>query len=454
MSSVLISVLAFVVTLGILVTVHEMGHFWVARRLGVKVLRFSIGFGKPLWSRRSGPDNTELVVAAVPLGGYVKMLDEREGDVRPEELERAFNRQSLASRSAIIAAGPMVNFLFAVLAYWLMYVIGVPGIRPVVAEVAPASIAAQAELRDGDEIIAVDRRSTPTWEAVLMALLKGVLNEDSLELQVQTEAGEYRHVILDLGGQTNLLDDEDLLSRLGIQPWRPKIPAVIDRLVADSAAERAGFMPGDRVISVDDAAVKDWRDWVEIVQAHPDQPLRVIVERGTELLVLSVRPEAVKTSEGVVGRIGAVAKIPEDLGEHLRTKQRFGLVAALPAALSKTWDMSVMIVKTLWKMVVGQVSFRNISGPITIAEFAGQSASIGLATFLGFLALVSISLGVLNLLPIPILDGGHLMYNLIEFIKGSPVSEQVQAFGQQIGVAALLALMALAFYNDLARILE
>lgn len=454
MSSVLISILAFVITLGILVTVHEMGHFWVARRLGVKVLRFSIGFGKPLWSRRCGPDDTELVVAAVPLGGYVKMLDEREGDVRPEEQERAFNRQSLASRSAIIAAGPMVNFLFAVLAYWLMYVIGVPGIRPVVAEVAPASIAAQAELRDGDEIIAVDRRSTPTWEAVLMALLKGALNEDSLELQVQTEAGEYRRVILDLGGQANLLDDEDLLSRLGIQPWRPTVPAVIDRLVADSAAERAGFMPGDRVISVDDAAVKDWRDWVEIVQANPDQPLRVIVERGTELLALSVRPEAVKTSVGVVGRIGAVAKIPEDFGEHLRTKQRFGPVAALPAALSKTWDMSVMIIKTLWKMVVGQVSLRNISGPITIAEFAGQSASIGLATFLGFLAMVSISLGVLNLLPIPILDGGHLMYNFIEFIKGSPVSEQVQAFGQQIGVAALLALMALAFYNDLARILE
>ena len=453
MSSVLISIVAFVVTLGILITVHEMGHFWVARRLGVKVLRFSIGFGKPLWSWRSGPDDTEIVVAAIPLGGYVKMLDEREGEVRAEEQDRAFNRQSLASRSAIVVAGPMVNFLFAVFAYWLMYVIGVPGIRPVVAEVAPASIAAQAKLRDGDEIIAVDHRSTPTWEAVLMALLKGALNEDSLELQVQTETGEYRHVTLDLGGRSGLLDDEDLLSNLGIQPWRPTVPAVIDRLLADGAAERAGFMPGDRVISVDGAAVKDWHDWVEIVRARPDQPLRVSVERGAELLVLTVRPEAVNTSAGVVGRIGAIAKVPENLGEHLRTKQRFGPLAALPAALSKTWDMSAMIVKTLWKMIAGQVSFRNISGPITIAEFAGQSASIGLATFLGFLALISISLGVLNLLPIPILDGGHLMYNLVEFIKGSPVSEQAQAFGQQIGVAALLALMALAFYNDLVRIL-
>jgi len=453
-SSLLISILAFVVALAILITVHELGHFWVARKLGVKVLRFSVGFGKPIWSRQSGPDATELVVAAVPLGGYVKMLDEREGDVPAEDRDRAFNRQSLASRSAIVAAGPIVNFFFAIFAYWLMFVVGVPGIRPIVGEVTQDSIVAQAGVRAGDEIRAVDGDPTPTWDTVLVALLQGALNERTVQLQVQGESGEERGVFLELGKQANLLDDQDLLTQLGLKPWRPLLPAVIDRLVPDGAAERSGLLPDDRVVAADGVPIEDWQTWVDIVRSHPEQSMRVSVERGGEVLVLNVQPDRAETGEGeVVGRIGAYVTVPQDAGNQLRTEVRYGPLGALGPAFVKTWDMSVLTIKTLWKMVAGQVSVRNISGPLAIAEYAGHSASIGLGSFLGFLALVSISLGVLNLLPIPVLDGGHLMYYLIEFLKGSPVSEQVQALGQQIGIAALLALMLLAFYNDLIRLL-
>ena len=454
MSSFLISALAFIVAIGVLVTVHEFGHFWVARKLGVKVLRFSIGFGQPLWSRRFGADNTELVLAAIPLGGYVKMLDEREGEVAEAERDRAFNRQPLSTRISVVVAGPLFNFVFAILAYWVMFVSGVPGLRPVVGEVIPASYAEQAGFRTGDEILAVDGRNTPSWETAVLALLDAGLTEDmSFQVQVQDEAGAGRNlqVVLDESGR--LLGKGGLLENFGLKPWRPDYPAIIERLVDDSPGERAGMRSGDHVISADDTAIADWGQWVEYVRARPGETIEVEVDRDGTPVRLELTPDAVTEGGESFGRIGAYVRLSAT-GQHdtMRVVVRYGPLEAIPAALGKTWEMSVLTLRTLWKMVTGKASIENLSGPISIAQYAGQTAVTGLAAFLGFLAIVSVSLGVLNLLPIPILDGGHLLYYLVELVKGSPVSEAVQLFGQRVGIVMLLMLMTLAFYNDLTRL--
>ncbi len=451
MSSFITSVLALIVTLGLLIAFHEFGHFWTARKLGVKVLRFSIGFGKPLWSRRFGADDTEYVIAAFPLGGYVKMLDEREGEVPEAERHRAFNNQSVWRRIAIVAAGPIFNFIFAIIAFWLMYLLGVPGVKPVIGEVAPASIAAEVGFRAGDEILAVDGVATPTWNTARLTLLDKSLDQDVVELRVRGDDGRERQLSLPVGDIPAENKQQDLLHSVGITPWRMDYPPVLGELSPDGAAAKAGLKSGDRILAADGEPVEDWMQLVEFVRAHPDQTVKLQIERDGVAQSVEVHVARHVTDSGVIGRIGA-APAPVQLPEDMRTEVRFGPFSAMGEALAKTWQMSSLTLRMIGKMIVGEVSVENLSGPITIATYAGYSANAGATSFLYFLAIISISLGVLNLLPIPLLDGGHLMYYLVEIVKGSPLSDEVQMQMQRIGIVLLAMLMLLAFYNDLNRL--
>ncbi len=455
--SALHSLLFFLLALGLLITIHEFGHFWVARRSGVKILRFSVGFGRPLYKRLFGPDRTEFVIAALPLGGYVKMLDEREGPVPEAELGRAFNRQPVLVRIAVVLAGPLANLLFAVVAYWLMFVIGVAGLKPVVGEVTPGSPAAVAGLEPGVEIIEVEGRRTPTWEAVVDACLDAVLDGGSVELAYRRGEGVEKETLLDLSGL-----DLDSLNRgrffevLGFDRYRPKYPPVIGEVVPGGVAEESGLRPGDRVVSVDGEPVDDWSQLVGIIRSSPGKALQVEVERGGELLSLILTPRPVESGDGkMIGRIGAIAAPDEEAEEEAKrlfVTERYGPLEAVPRAFGKSWKMTRLTLQVLGRMVIGEASLENLSGPISIARYAGQSASFGLVPFLSFLAIVSLSLGVLNLLPIPVLDGGHLLYYLIELVAGRPLPESAQEFGQQIGLLILLLLMGIALYNDILRL--
>jgi regulator of sigma E protease len=453
MTTFLTSLTAFLVAIGVLVAVHEWGHYIVARLLGVKVLRFSIGFGRPLWMRRSGRDQTEYCISAIPIGGYVKLLDERDCDVPPEEQIRAFNRQPIMSRIAILFAGPALNFVFAILAYWCMFVVGIPGAKPVVGAVDEGSVAAAAGLRAGDRILAVGRRPVSTWEGAVLAMLDEMLGQGDIPLRVGGAGAGERSVLLPTRGrESELTEPGALFDRLGIEPWSPKLPPVIDELTPDGAAEAAGLQPGDRVVEAEGEPIETWPEWVDFVRARPGQEILVVVMRGDARLSLPLRIAAVSGEDGDIGRIGASVRVPEDLFASMRALQRYAPAPALVASLSKTWEMSTLTVRMVARMVTGDVSPRNISGPINIAQYAGYSASIGVVPFLNFLAIVSISLGILNLLPIPMLDGGQIVYQLAEAAKGSPLSERTQIIGQQMGILLLLLLMSFAFYNDLSRI--
>jgi regulator of sigma E protease len=449
----LFTIASFIVALAILIAVHEFGHFWVARRLGVKVLRFSIGFGKPLLRHQRDPESTEYVLAGIPLGGYVKMLDEREEPVPEAQRHLAFNNQVLWKRSAIVAAGPVFNFLFAILAYWGIFLAGDTGLRPVVGTVEPASIAERAGFQPGDELLRIGARPSPTWEGVVFALMSEALDGRDLEIGVRTVDGDDTTRRIDGATLSELSESPNLLDRLGLAPDRPRLPAVIGELSPGEPASEVGFQSGDLILAVDGMPITSWGDWVDLVRASPGQGLKTEVEREGRRLELTVTPRPFVLEDGTeIGRIGAGVQPRDDLMDSYRVEIHHGPLSALGAAVDKTADMSVVMLRVIWRMLIGQASVENLSGPITIAETAGKTASFGLDYFVKFLAVVSISLGVLNLLPIPVLDGGHLLYFLIEWVKGSPLSEQAQMQGQKVGLLMLAALMTLAFYVDLTRL--
>jgi regulator of sigma E protease len=455
MTDFLISLIAFIVVLSLLITVHEFGHYWVALKCGVKVLRFSVGFGAPLFKRVAGPDKTEYVIAAIPLGGYVKMLDEREGPVDAHELHRAFNRAPVHKRFAIVAAGPLFNFLFAIFAYWLMFNVGLPGLKPYVESVDENSVAARAGVRMGDEIMSVGGRDTPTWQAARQELLTLGLQQNTAELEVRAPNASFpRRVQLDFTDVKRDPQDVQIIEHLGLRPIQLVMPAVIGSVLQDGTAEAAGFKSGDRVLSSAGSVFKDWIQWVEFVRARPDQTVNVRIERGGVTQEIELHIAHAEEEGKVIGRIGAGPGPAPEVPEDWKATQRYGVFAAIIPALQKTWDMSSLTLVMMGKMLIGQVSVENLSGPITIAKYAGYTANIGMSAFLSFLAIVSVSLGVLNLLPVPMLDGGHLMYYLIEIVKRSPLSDGTQMHLQRVGLALLLLLMSLALYNDVARLLR
>ena len=451
--SVISSILWFIVAIGVLVTVHEFGHFWVARSLGVKVLRFSVGFGRALWSRRAGADQTEYVIAAIPLGGYVKMLDENEGEVAEHERHRAFNCQPLWKRIAVVVAGPAFNFLFAILAYWLTFIIGIGGLKPIIGQVDPNGLAAASGLAAEQRIVSIGGRETRTWQTVVESVIGATLADGTLELELDEPGVARRTVTLDLQGMgVDEFSRGRLFDALGLTPKRPTIAPVIGEIEAGGPADDGGLRPGDRVVAVNGEKLGSWAAFVEFVRAHAEQVIEMQVERDAATLSLMVRPAKVSADGDSYGRIGAgVARPDDDFGDYYTTV-RYAPWTAFGKAMVKTWDMSILTLRMLWKMVTLQISVKHLSGPISIAQYAGFSAEVGITRFLDFLAIVSISLGILNLLPIPILDGGHLLYYLIESITGRPVSEQAQFLGQRLGIAMLVGLMGIAFYNDLARI--
>ena len=461
MSTIAISIISFILAVSIIVTVHEFGHFIVARLLNVRVLRFSIGFGHPLISYLSPKSGVEYVVAAIPLGGYVKMLDEREVEVEPEEREYAFNQKSVYSRIAIVAAGPIFNFIFAIVAYFCMYVVGVQGMKPEIGHVDSNSIAYEAGLLSGDEILQINDKHVATWEETNIYLIDEALKTGVIQLRKRSSSDVISDTTLDLSDTKELLGEGNVLDKIGVKPWRVTLAAKLGQLTEGGAAQSQGMLTGDLILAANGEQVRDWSHWVEIVRAHPDQPIDLLVEREGADLGLRLVPERVQEGQEEVGKIGAGPWAALDEAEKQRIKNeieqrqvvvRHGFGKSFVKGVVKTLDMSVLTVKLLGRLVIGEASLKNISGPISIAEYAGISAQLGLATFLSTLAIISISIGILNLLPIPILDGGHLMYYLVELIKGSPVSEVVQMHGQKIGIFMLAGLMTLAFYNDFQRL--
>ncbi len=444
MFDLLQTILAFIGAIALLVAVHEYGHFWTARRLGVRVLRFSIGFGPKLWGKVH--NGTEYWISAIPLGGYVKMLDEREGPVPASQRDLAFNTQALWKRSLIVAAGPAVNFLLAMLLYWMVLVAGTEGLRPLLSQPPADSLAYSAGLRAGDEVLSVNDRPIATWQELRIHLLKDALDGESLALTILRESVQQtvRVPLDDVSA-----DPERLFNALGLQPFRPRIPPLIGEVVPGEAADRAGLQVGDLIRAFNGQEIDDWSALVQLIAANPDTDVKMRIQRrGGEFLV-NLRLGSIESGAVRRGRLGAGVDVDPQIWQDLRAEYRLSPLAAVPEAIRRTWDMSWLTLRMLGEMLVGEVSWKNVSGPLQIATYAGQSASIGFEVYLSFLALVSVSLGVLNLLPVPILDGGHLLYYAIEGVRGKPLSEEMQAMGLRIGMALLLMLMVVAMYNDI-----
>lgn len=447
----LYSVGGFVVAIGVLVAFHEYGHYWVARRCGVKVLRFSVGFGRVLW-KRTDREGVEWTISALPLGGYVKMLDEREGEVPPALRTQAFNNASVGRRIAIVSAGPVFNFLLAIAFYWLVFVVGVTGTKPVIDAPVAGTAAARAGLVAGEEVIRIGKTAVPTWQVLRTELIDQGLDGGSLALEVRSANGATRPVALPLDGVR--VDPEFLFDDLGLSPYQPPIPARLAEVVPDSPAAAAGFKAGDLLLARDGTPIESWQAWAQWLRANAGRQVLVEVERGNQRLELPMTLGSEAAQGRVMGRFGARVEIPEHLWQDSRAEMRLDPFSALPAAIHHTWRMSVLTLKMLGRMITGEVSVKNVSGPIQIAQVAGFTVQIGLVSFLSFMAIVSVSLGVLNLMPVPLLDGGHLLYYLAEAIKGSPLPERVQEMGQRLGLMLLVMLTGLAFYNDIARLLN
>ncbi|TLZ46779.1 MAG: RIP metalloprotease RseP [Gammaproteobacteria bacterium] len=444
----------FVIAVGLLVTVHEFGHFWVARRLGFKVLRFSIGFGKPLW-KYVHPEGHEYWISPLPLGGYVKLLDEREGPVAPHELARSFTRRPPWQRIVVLLAGPAFNILFAVLLLWgMLWVNGVTEVRPLVGEVTAGSVAAAAGLRSGDEILAINGAAVAGERDVVFGLLDAMSSRGEAALSVRGSGGELRNAKLrvpDAEQRRRLTEPAELFRGLGFQFWTPPLPAVLGQVMPDGPAARAGLVAGDEIVAIDGEPVHDFREIVALISAHPGERVTVDYRRRgiAQRVQLQVLSEQVAGKR--IGRIHVTQPPGRGYPESMLRHTELGAAVALARAGGEAWTMSVLQARLFWRMVLGRVSLKNLSGPLSIAEFAGESAQAGVAAFLGFLVLISLSLGFLNLLPIPILDGGQIVFQLVEWLKGSPLSERAQALGQQVGIALLIVLMGVALYNDIAR---
>ena len=444
----------FIVAIGVLVAFHEFGHFWVARKVGVQVLRFSIGFGKVFWSYQKTPADTEYVLSVIPLGGYVKMVDEREGEVASEDLPFAFNRQPVWARTAIVAAGPIFNLLLAVALFWAVLVIGETGIKPILGAVTQGTIAAQAGFIEGDEITAVNDKQTPTWMEAMESIITTAMNDEStINIAVKTASEEQLVRTLTIT-ESDKQDAAALYKRLGFKPWSPSLKPIIGRVLPDSAALAAGLKPNDLIVSADNNPIKDWQQWVDVVKLHPDKTIALIIERDGMQMPLNITPKAVPVGDKTEGKIGAGVFVPEGLIKSITVEYSLSPLEAIPAAFKTTYFYSTSTLKMMGRMFVGKASVKNLSGPISIAEYAGQSAEMGLTPFLKFLGLVSVSLGVLNLLPIPVLDGGHLLFFALEAIRRKPVSEKIQLFFQQVGVTLLMLLMAIAMFVDVQRLFQ
>jgi len=443
MGSALINLLAFVVAISILVAVHEFGHYIVGRWTGMKVLRFSIGFGKPIWTRIAGKDNTEYCVSSIPLGGYVRFLDTREGPIDPEDEGRAFNQRPIPARIAVLLAGPAFNFIFAIFAFWFLFMDGVPAIRPAVGEVAPGSYAEGAGLREGDQIVQIGDTDILAWDGALIGLLDALVSDSRIPLTLEDDYGARRNVVIEVpdAEAAGLTEPGVLFDGLGFKPG--PAPVVIGNLREGEAAARAGLRDGDRIVAIDDTPIPDFRKLIEVVQAAP----------GQRVSIHYVRNQVRQTTIATIGERTVDEERRGFLGVGMLA-DNIGAAKSFVSALEQTWAKSLFTVEMLGRMLTGDVSIKNISGPINIAQFAGESAERGLGYFVNFLIIVSISLGVLNLLPIPVLDGGQIVYQLIELVKGGPMTERAQILGQQVGIFALLLLMSFAFYNDIARLLS
>jgi len=450
--NILITITAFIVAISLLIAVHEFGHYWVAKKLGVKILRFSIGFGKPIWKKTIGADKTEFVIASLPLGGYVKMLDKREGEVDPADTHREFTQQSVWTRIAIVVAGPAFNFIFAILAYALMFVIGVTGVKPIIGNIDKNGLAEQAGLISGYEIISVNNNITPIWDVAVQNIIPAMIDRTQVSLEIKDKDGLSITRSLDFTATTGEIKVERLFDELGFKPWRPVTQPVVGQVVENSPAAKAGFKVNDKIVKINNQDVFSWNEVVKLTSASPNQMLSVFVLRNGTTINLKVIPNKIIRDGKTVGQMGIGYKAGASYPDDMRITHSYGLFESIPKGLGRTWDNCVLTMKMLGKIVTGEVSVKNLSGPVNIAVYAGYSANAGFARFLEFLAIVSTGLAIFNMLPVPVLDGGHLMFYIVEIFRRKPVSEEMQGFATQIGVALLILLMVVVVYNDILRV--
>jgi len=452
-NEILHAIAFFIISVGVLITFHEFGHFWVARFFDVKILRFSIGIGRSIYTKRFGKDQTEFSIGFLPLGGYVKMLDDREGKVVEEEKKREFNSKPIWQRFSIVLAGPVFNFIFAIFIYSIIYSIGVNALKPIIGDVEPSSISEESGFVKGQKILSINGAKTPTWPTVIDSLVKHTISGNTVNIVLESDS-KKQNLSLDLSKiKIDKISDGKLLNELGLSVIKLKIPPIIGMIEENGPAKASGLHKNDKIIAVNGNLIESWGEWVSIIRQNPNELLNTEVLRNNQTIYIELTPENFQADGTSIGRIGAGPSINDELYDSYFTLEQYSLHLAILRAFNKTWEMSVLTLKVLAKIITGDASVKNLSGPISIAKYAGQSASIGVIALLTFLAIVSVSLGVLNLLPIPLLDGGHLVYYIIELITGKPVSDAVQIVGQQIGLVLLLGLMGIALYNDFIKLM-